>query len=97
MLQKDDYFEVFCKYEGCPYNIRYLYNNDGLNSFANKSSQQTEDYSDTGSVFNFNNYASMKEKMKYEISHSKTINGNHSMRAHRNPKVKALDSIVDVK
>ena len=99
MIQKSDYFEVFCKYEGCNYCMRYSYS-DCYTSLACKSSQScTDDLTDKdqGSVFDFTNYFGMKEQLKYDINHTRTVNGHHSLRAHQLAIVKPVDSLIDVK
>lgn len=85
--QKELYFELFCKYEGCSFCVRYQFEEV-------ESGNQTCDEQSETSVFNFNNYI-LKEQIKYKIKHCRTLNHNHSTAAHKSAIVKPRHSIID--
>ena len=87
-MQKDKYFELFCKYDGCNFCVRYSYQE------IESGVQTCDEISEQNSVFNFNNYI-QKEQIKYSIKHLRTLNFNHSDKAHKLARVKPIHSICD--
>ena len=87
-MQKDKFFELFCKYDGCNFCVRYSYQE------IESGIQTADEISEQNSVFNFNNYI-QKEQIKYSIKHLRTLNFNHSEKAHKLARVKPMHSICD--